>query len=99
MKAGNYTTYCPGGSRDKGKLVVKGGAAKKLSADEWQYRKKGRDRGVWAKVGKSEWRTRLVESLPKKLQSSLPTVKQIEAELAVELQPIKVPARDPKSDI
>jgi iron uptake system component EfeO len=32
LKAGNYTTYCPGGSRDKGKLVVKG-AATKLSAD------------------------------------------------------------------
>jgi hypothetical protein len=35
--------------------------AKRLTADEWQFRKKGRDRGVWAKVGKSEWRTRLVD--------------------------------------
>ena len=33
LKAGNYTTYCPGGSRDKGKLVVKGTADTKLSAD------------------------------------------------------------------
>jgi len=33
LKAGNYTTYCPGGSRDKGKLVVKGTPATKLSAD------------------------------------------------------------------
>jgi iron uptake system component EfeO len=33
LKPGNYTTYCPGGSRDKGKLVVKGTAATKLSAD------------------------------------------------------------------
>ncbi len=33
LKAGNYTTYCPGGSRDKGKLVVKGSANTKLSAD------------------------------------------------------------------
>ena len=33
LKAGNYTTYCPGGSRDKGKLVVKGTSAPKLSAD------------------------------------------------------------------
>ncbi len=33
LKAGNYTTYCPGGSRDKGKLVVKGAADTKLSAD------------------------------------------------------------------
>jgi hypothetical protein len=56
-------------------------------------------RDVKKPIGVAEWRTRLVESLPKKLQSSLPTVKQIEAELAVELQPIKVPARDLKSDI
>jgi iron uptake system component EfeO len=33
LKAGTYTTYCPGGSRDKGKLVVKGAASTKLSAD------------------------------------------------------------------
>jgi iron uptake system component EfeO len=33
LKAGNYRTYCPGGSRDKGKLVVKGSANTKLSAD------------------------------------------------------------------
>lgn len=35
--------------------------AKRLTADEWQFRKKGKERGVWAKVGKSEWRTRLVD--------------------------------------
>ena len=34
LKAGNYTTYCPGGSRDKGKLVVKGRAATKAFTDE-----------------------------------------------------------------
>jgi predicted nuclease of restriction endonuclease-like (RecB) superfamily len=50
-------------------------------------------RDVKKPIGVAEWRTRLVESLPKKLQSSLPTVKQIEAELAVELQPIKVAAK------
>jgi predicted nuclease of restriction endonuclease-like (RecB) superfamily len=32
-------------------------------------------------IGVAEWRTRLVESLPRKLQSSLPTVGEIEAEL------------------
>ena len=32
-------------------------------------------------IGVAEWRTRLVESLPKKLQSSLPTVAEIEREL------------------
>jgi predicted nuclease of restriction endonuclease-like (RecB) superfamily len=50
-------------------------------------------RDVKKPIGVAEWRTRLVESLPKKLQSSLPTVRQIEAELAVELQPIKVAAK------
>ena len=56
-------------------------------------------RDVKKPIGVAEWRTRLVESLPKKLQSSLPTVKQIEAELAEQLQPIKVAARHVKSDI
>jgi predicted nuclease of restriction endonuclease-like (RecB) superfamily len=51
-------------------------------------------RDVKKPIGVAEWRTRLVESLPKKLQSSLPTVKQIEAELAVELQPIKAAAKE-----
>ena len=50
-------------------------------------------RDVKKPIGVAEWRTRLVESLPKKLRSSLPTVRQIEAELAVELQPIKVAAK------
>jgi len=50
-------------------------------------------RDVKKPIGVAEWRTRLVESLPKKLQSSLPTVEQIEAELAEELQPIKVAAK------
>ena len=50
-------------------------------------------RDVKKPIGVAEWRTRLVESLPKKLQSSLPSVKQIEAELAVELQPVKVAAK------
>ncbi len=50
-------------------------------------------RDVKKPIGVAEWRTRLVESLPKKLQSSLPTVKQIEAELAVQLQPATVVAK------
>ncbi len=32
-------------------------------------------------IGVSEWRTRLVESLPKELRGSLPTVEELEAEL------------------
>src|SRR6266404_6693399 len=43
-------------------------------------------RDVKKPIGVAEWRTRLVESLPKKLQSSLPTVAQIEAELTGELR-------------
>ena len=50
-------------------------------------------RDVKKPIGVAEWRTRLVESLPKKLQTSLPTVKQIEAELAVELEPVKLQAK------
>ena len=50
-------------------------------------------RDVKKPIGVAEWRTRLVESLPKKLQSSLPTVKQIEAELSVELEPVKLVAK------
>ena len=38
-------------------------------------------RDVAKPIGVAEWRTRLVESLPRELQSSLPTVAQIEAEL------------------
>lgn len=34
-------------------------------------------------IGVSEWRTRLVESLPKELRGSLPTVEELEAELGV----------------
>jgi YhcG PDDEXK nuclease domain len=33
-------------------------------------------------VGVAEWETKLVEKLPKDLEASLPTIEQIEAELA-----------------
>jgi hypothetical protein len=41
-------------------------AAKQLTADEWQFLDKGREKGIYAKSGKDEdgrqeWRTRLVE--------------------------------------
>lgn len=35
--------------------------AKQLKADEWQFKTKGEAKGIWAKVGKDEWRTRLVD--------------------------------------
>src|SRR5439155_5955378 len=47
-------------------------------------------RDVKKPIGVAEWRTRLVESLPKELQSSLPTIAQIEAELAGEMRVAKM---------
>ena len=41
------------------KLVDK--VAAKLTAEDWQFIKKGRKKGVWAKVGKDDYRTRLVD--------------------------------------
>ena len=50
-------------------------------------------RDVKKPIGVAEWRTRLVESLPRNLQSSLPTVAQIEAELAGKLHTGKATRR------
>src|SRR3954466_2578084 len=33
--------------------------ATKLTADEWQFKQRGDERGVWKPVGKGEFRTRL----------------------------------------
>ena len=38
-------------------------------------------RDVKKPIGVAEWQTRLVESLPKKLRGSLPTIKELEREL------------------
>jgi hypothetical protein len=46
------------GSKDR-KLVDK--VAKKLTTEDWQFIKKGHKKGVWAKVGKNDYRTRLVD--------------------------------------
>ncbi|MEP6623702.1 MAG: hypothetical protein ABJC79_04620 [Acidimicrobiia bacterium] len=46
------------GPKDR-KLVDR--VAEKLTADDWQFIKKGRKKGVWAKVGKGDHRTRLVD--------------------------------------
>jgi hypothetical protein len=35
--------------------------AKRLTDDEWQFRKVGLKKGVWASTGKEDWRTRLVD--------------------------------------
>jgi hypothetical protein len=39
-------------------------------------------RDVQKPIGVAEWETRLMETLPEELQGSLPTVEQLEAELA-----------------
>lgn len=43
-------------------------------------------RGVRSPIGVADWQTQLVEVLPQELASSLPTVAEIEAELAGELE-------------
>lgn len=35
--------------------------AAKLTADDWQFRKKAQKKGIWAKAGKNDYRTRLVD--------------------------------------
>ncbi len=46
-------------------------------------------------VGVAEWETKIVEKLPKDLEGSLPTIEQIEAELASSV-PLKRKPRAPK---
>ena len=36
-------------------------AAKRLTKEDWQFRKKAEKKGLWAKVGKDDYRTRLVD--------------------------------------
>lgn len=43
-------------------------------------------RDVKKPIGVAEWRTRLVESLPKRLQGALPTIAQLESELSGALE-------------
>jgi len=44
-------------------------------------------RDVRKPIGVAEWKTKLVESLPKKLQGNLPTIEEIEAELEKSTEP------------
>jgi hypothetical protein len=44
--------------KDKDKIEK---LVKKLTDDEWQFRSVGLKKGVWARVGKDDWRTRLVD--------------------------------------
>ena len=47
-------------------------------------------------IGVAEYETKLVESLPKELKSSLPTVKEIEAELEQDITNIESPDKKKK---
>ena len=48
-------------------------------------------------IGVAEYEIKLVETLPKELKSSLPTVKEIEAELEHDIQNIESPGKKKKS--
>lgn len=48
-------------------------------------------------IGVAEYETKLVETLPKKLKSSLPTVKEIEAELEQDILNVESPVKKKKS--
>jgi hypothetical protein len=48
-------------------------------------------RNLTRPVGVAEWETKLVEKLPKDLEGSLPTIEQIEAELASNGPPKRKP--------
>lgn len=47
-------------------------------------------------IGVAEYETKLVETLPKELKSSLPTVKEIEAELEQDMPNIESPDKKKK---
>ncbi len=44
------------------------------------------------------WETKLVESLPKNLRGSLPTIEELEAELSREPTPVQPPKRRKRTD-
>ena len=50
-------------------------------------------RDIHKPIGVAGWETKLVESLPKNLRGSLPTIEELEAELSREPTPKKPPKR------
>jgi len=52
-------------------------------------------RDVKKPIGVAEWRTRLVRSLPRQYKGSLPTIEQLEAELARGAKPPPAPKKKP----
>lgn len=53
-------------------------------------------RGLDQSIAVASWQTKLTESLPESMRGSLPTVEEIEAELAADIPPVK-PGRGGKS--
>ena len=51
-------------------------------------------RGMASPIGVAEWQTQLTETLPQEFQGSLPTIKEIEAELADDTAPPKAQKGD-----
>ena len=45
-------------------------------------------RGLDQSIAVAAWQTQLTESLPEELRGSLPTVEEVEAELAIDLPPL-----------
>ena len=60
---------------------------KEPAAREWYARQP---------IGVADWETRLLQSLPDELRASLPTVEEIEAELAGEVRPAMRMRRPPR---
>ena len=55
-------------------------------------------RDIHKPIGVAGWETKLVESLPKNLRGSLPTIEELEAELSREPVPVKRPKRRRRTD-
>ena len=55
-------------------------------------------RDIHKPIGVAGWETKLVESLPKNLRGSLPTIEELEAELSREPAPMKPPKRRKRTD-
>ena len=55
-------------------------------------------RDIHKPIGVAGWETKLVESLPKNLRGSLPTIEELEEELSREPTPVQPPKRRKRSD-
>ena len=55
-------------------------------------------RDIHKPIGVAGWKTKLVESLPKNLRGSLPTIEELEAELSREPASVKPPKRRRRTD-